>query len=128
LEGLKIALDNLDTLVILIRNSGSRAEAKENIYEGGAAAREILMQLEKTAPWWQVFRQTLPESEIVIESLEISNRDLIVTRRISSPGLYLLMDTQISRDSMTRHEDGLSLAQIDAFLELQLYRSDSTVG
>src|ERR1035437_4301249 len=71
LEGLKIALDNLDTVIRLIRASGSRVEARENLYAWGKGA-EIVLNLD---------RARLPHEE-----------------------------------------KGLTLRQIDAILELQLYR------
>jgi DNA gyrase subunit A len=71
LEGLKIALDNLDTVIKIIRASGSRAEARENLYAWGKG------------------------SEIVIT---------------------------LDRTRLPHEEKGLTLRQIDAILELQLYR------
>jgi DNA gyrase subunit A len=71
LEGYKIALDNLDTVIRIIRGSGSRAEARENLYAWGKGT-EIVINLERT--------------RLPIE------------------------------------ERGLSLRQVDAILELQLYR------
>ncbi len=71
LEGLKIALDNLDAVIRIIRASGSRAEARENLYAWGKGA------------------------EIVIT---------------------------LDRKPMPHEERGLTLRQIDAILELQLYR------
>ena len=71
LEGLKIALDNLDTVIKIIRASGSRAEARENLYAWGKG------------------------SEIVIT---------------------------LDRERLPHEEKGLTLRQIDAILELQLYR------
>jgi DNA gyrase subunit A len=71
LEGLKIALDNLDTVIRIIRASGSRAEARENLYAWGKGT-EIVLNLD---------RKRLPHEE-----------------------------------------KGLTLRQIDAILELQLYR------
>jgi len=71
LEGLKIALDNLDTVIRIIRASGSRAEARENLYAWGKGA------------------------EIVIT---------------------------LDRERQPHEEKGLTLRQIDAILELQLYR------
>ncbi len=71
LEGLKIALDNLDTVIRIIRGSGSRAEARENLYAWGKG------------------------SEIVIT---------------------------LDRERLPHEESGLTLRQIDAILELQLYR------
>ncbi len=71
LEGYKIALDNLDTVIRIIRASGSRAEARENLYAWGKG------------------------NEIVIT---------------------------LDRERLPSEERGLTLAQIDAILELQLYR------
>jgi DNA gyrase subunit A len=71
LEGYKIALDNLDTVIKIIRGSGSRVEARENLYAWGKG------------------------SEIVI-----------ILDRVHLP----------------HEESGLTLRQIDAILELQLYR------
>ncbi|HEY1987286.1 MAG TPA: DNA gyrase subunit A [Terracidiphilus sp.] len=71
LEGYKIALDNLDTVIRIIRASGSRAEARENLYAWGKG------------------------NEIVIN---------------------------LDRDRLPSEERGLSLRQVDAILELQLYR------
>jgi DNA gyrase subunit A len=71
LEGYKIALDNLDTVIRIIRASGSRAEARENLYAWGKG------------------------SEIVIT---------------------------LDRERLPHEEKGLTLRQIDAILELQLYR------
>jgi DNA gyrase subunit A len=71
LEGYKIALDNLDTVIRIIRGSGSRAEARENLYAWGKG------------------------TEIVIN---------------------------LDRDRLPTEERGLSLRQVDAILELQLYR------
>ena len=71
LEGLKIALDNLDTVIKIIRGSGSRVEARENLYAWGKG------------------------TEIVIT---------------------------LDRAKQPHEEKGLTLRQIDAILELQLYR------
>jgi DNA gyrase subunit A len=71
LEGLKIALDNLDTVIRIIRRSGSRVEARENLYAWGKS-REIVINL--------------------------------------------------GRERLPHEEKGLTLRQIDAILELQLYR------
>jgi DNA gyrase subunit A len=71
LEGLKIALDNLDTVIKIIRGSGSRVEARENLYAWGKG------------------------TEIVIT---------------------------LDRVRLPHEERGLTLRQIDAILELQLYR------
>lgn len=71
LEGYKIALDNLDTVIRIIRASGSRVEARENLYAWGKGT-EIVIKLDR---------------------------------------------------ELGRHEErGLTLRQVDAILELQLYR------
>jgi DNA gyrase subunit A len=71
LEGLKIALDNLDTVIRIIRASNSRADARENLYAWGKG-KEIVIRLDR------------------------------------EPGPH--------------EEKGLTLRQVDAILELQLYR------
>ena len=71
LEGYKIALDNLDTVIRIIRASGSRAEARENLYAWGKGT------------------------------------EIVVT---------------LDRERLPHEERGLTLRQIDAILELQLYR------
>jgi DNA gyrase subunit A len=71
LEGYKIALDNLDTVIRIIRASASRVEARENLYAWGKG------------------------TEIVIN---------------------------LDRERLASEERGLTLKQVDAILELQLYR------
>src|SRR5271157_3298590 len=71
LEGYKIALDNLDTVIRIIRASGSRVEARENLYAWGKGT------------------------------------EIVVT---------------LDRERLPQEEKGLTLRQIDAILELQLYR------
>src|ERR1700691_6117298 len=46
LEGLKIALDNLDTVIRIIRASASRAEARGNLYAWGKG-NEIVIKLDR---------------------------------------------------------------------------------
>jgi DNA gyrase subunit A len=71
LEGYKIALDNLDTVIRIIRASGSRAEARENLYAWGKGTEIVITQ---------------------------------------------------DRERLAHEERGLTLRQVDAILELQLYR------
>jgi DNA gyrase subunit A len=71
LEGYKIALDNLDTVIKLIRASGSRVEARENLYAWGKGKAIVV---------------------------------------------------NLGRERLANEEKGLTLRQIDAILELQLYR------
>jgi DNA gyrase subunit A len=66
-----VVLDNLDTVIKIIRASGSRVEARENLYAWGKGS-EIILNLD--------------------------------------------------RDRLPHEEKGLTLRQIDAILELQLYR------
>ena len=70
-EGYKIALDNLDAVIRIIRGSASRAEARDNLY-AWAKGTEIVVNL--------------------------------------------------GRERLPHEEKGLTLRQIDAILELQLYR------
>jgi DNA gyrase subunit A len=46
LEGYKIALDNLDTVIRIIRGSNSRADARENLYAWGKGA-DIVVNLDR---------------------------------------------------------------------------------
>ncbi len=71
LEGYKIALDNLDKVIKIIRGSTSRADARENLYSWG------------------------------------KGKDIVVN---------------LDREQLAHEEKGLTLRQIDAILELQLYR------
>jgi DNA gyrase subunit A len=71
LEGYKIALDNLDQVIRIIRGSGSRVEARENLYAWGKGTQ------------------------------------IVIT---------------LDRERLPHEEKGLTLKQIDAILELQLYR------
>src|SRR5450631_581571 len=72
LEGYKVALDNLDQVIKIIRGSSSRADARENLFRFGKS-KDIVVKLDK----------------------DTTNLD---------------------------QETGLSYKQIDAVLELQLYR------
>jgi DNA gyrase subunit A len=71
LEGYKIALDNLDTVIKLIRASASRVEARENLYAWGKGKAIVI---------------------------------------------------NLGRERLLNEEKGLTLRQIDAILELQLYK------
>jgi DNA gyrase subunit A len=71
LEGYKIALDNLDTVIRIIRGSRSRAEARESLYAWG------------------------------------KGNDIVIN---------------LDRERLAGEERGITLRQVDAILELQLYR------
>jgi DNA gyrase subunit A len=70
-EGYKIAIDNLDEVIKIIRGSKSRAEARENLYVWG------------------------------------KGKDIVIN---------------LGRERRPDEEKGLTLRQVDAILELQLYR------
>jgi DNA gyrase subunit A len=70
-EGYKIAIDNLDTVIKIIRGSSSRVEARENLYAWG------------------------------------KGKDIVIN---------------LGRERLPLEEKGLTLRQVDAILELQLYR------
>ncbi len=70
-EGYKIAIDNLDQVIKIIRASKSRAEARENLYVWG------------------------------------KGKDIVIS---------------LGRERRPEEEKGLTLRQVDAILELQLYR------
>ncbi len=70
-EGYKIAIDNLDAVIRIIRGSGSRVEARENLYAWG------------------------------------KGKDIVIN---------------LGREQLRHEEKGLTLRQVDAILELQLYR------
>ncbi|MDE3202537.1 MAG: DNA gyrase subunit A [Acidobacteriota bacterium] len=70
-EGYKIAIDNLDHVIKIIRGSKSRAEARENLYVWG------------------------------------KGKDIVIS---------------LGRERRPEEEKGLTLRQVDAILELQLYR------
>ncbi|MGA3132120.1 MAG: DNA gyrase subunit A [Terracidiphilus sp.] len=70
-EGYKIAIDNLDSVIRIIRGSNSRADARENLYAWG------------------------------------KGKDIVIN---------------LGRERLPHEEKGLTLRQVDAILELQLYR------
>jgi DNA gyrase subunit A len=70
-EGYKIAIDNLDAVIRIIRGSNSRADARENLYAWG------------------------------------KGKDIVIN---------------LGRERLPHEEKGLTLRQVDAILELQLYR------
>jgi DNA gyrase subunit A len=70
-EGYKIAIDNLDAVIRIIRGSNSRVDARENLYAWG------------------------------------KGKDIVIN---------------LGRERLPHEEKGLTLRQVDAILELQLYR------
>ena len=67
LEGYKIALDNLDTVIKIIRASGSRAEARENLYAWGKGT-EIVIKLDR-----ERLRATRSAASLCARSTPFSN-------------------------------------------------------
>ena len=119
LEGLAIALDNLQAVVSIIRLSSSRAEAREHLRTWSTGGI--------TEKGWLPYHRPAKASRNLINEVELlrlvgveSNlrRDLatkfVVEYRI---GYFLRSDS-----GFVSGKDGLSYKQIDAILDLQLYR------
>jgi DNA gyrase subunit A len=121
LEGLMIALYNLDKLVTLIRNSGSRADARENLRNWSLGGRDPIEIRPRSTGWQNYRRGSVPELEVrrqagnIQQNLESDEKGFL-RRFWFSYGYTNLPNFK------TIAEDGLSYPQIDAILELQLYR------
>src|SRR6185437_15234564 len=98
LEGYKIAIDNLDTVIRIIRGSGSRAEARENLYAWGKGT-EIVINLD---------RERLPNEE---RGLSLRQVDHILELQ-----LYRL--TQLSVDEILNDlkEIRIKIAELEEIL------------
>ncbi len=98
LEGYKIAIDNLDKVIQIIRASGSRAEARENLYAWGKGT-EIVINLD---------RERLPNEE---RGLSLRQVDHILELQ-----LYRL--TQLSVDEILNDlkEIRLKIADLEEIL------------
>jgi DNA gyrase subunit A len=66
LEGYKIALDNLDTVIRIIRASGSRVEARENLYAWGKGT-EIVVTLDRERLTHEERGLTLRQIDTILE-------------------------------------------------------------
>jgi DNA gyrase subunit A len=66
LEGYKIALDNLDTVIRIIRASGSRAEARESLYAWGKG-NEIVINLDRERLAGEERGLTLRQVDTILE-------------------------------------------------------------
>jgi len=121
LEGLMIALHNLDRLVALIRNSISRLDARENLRKWSLGGGDNIAQRDRSIGWQQYRRGGVPELEIrrlagnIQQNLDSDEKGFL--RRFWFGYQY----TNLS-GFLTNRQDGLSYAQIDAILDLQLYR------
>ena len=72
LEGYKIALDNLDTVIEIIRGSGSRAEARENLYAWGKGT-EIVVTLDRERLTHEERGLTLRQIDAILELAALSS-------------------------------------------------------
>jgi len=94
LEGYKIALDNLDTLIKIIRRSNSRADAKERLYQ------------------WA-------HNESLFFTLMAGGN---TAQRISDSTDLRSLNINLGRTLLPEEPSPLTYKQIDAILELQLHR------
>ena len=94
LEGYKIALDNLDTLIKIIRRSNSRADAKERLYQ------------------WA-------HNESLFFTLMADGN---TAQRISDSTDLRSLNINLGRTLLPEEPSPLTYKQIDAILELQLHR------
>ncbi len=116
LEGLSIALDNLQAVVSIIRLSTSRAEARENLMTWSkhhTTDRGWLIRHREN-----LNRNSISDDELIRlatrKHLQFDKDGLVTAYRFG----YLY---QADR-GFASGRDGLSYAQIDAILDLQLYR------
>ncbi len=122
LEGQMIALHNLDKVVALIRNSASRADARENLRKWSVGGRDDIAVRARSIAWQDYRRGGVAELEIrriagwpnIKINIEEENGFL---KRFWFPYEYTNL-----QGFRTIARDGLSYAQIDAILDLQLYR------
>jgi DNA gyrase subunit A len=121
LEGLMIGISNLDRLVVLIRNSGSRVEARENLRRWSLTFNDHISQLDKSKGWQQYRRGGVAEAEIRRLTSNLQQRLRIDSKGFLQEFLFPYGYTHLTGFRTTRDE-GLSYAQIDAILDLQLYR------
>jgi len=119
LEGLRFAVDNVATVVIIIRASGSRVEARENLWTWSHQQTiTIARPVGRNAvlgPEWQDYQRKNPT----------------VRFQLDPTGTYNAGATGVPYWKPAAHNDplrsidasgGLSYRQIDAILDLQLYR------
>jgi DNA gyrase subunit A len=119
LEGLAIALDNLQAVVSIIRLSSSKAEARENLRTwstGGITDKGWLPYNRPAKP----SRNSINEVELLrLVGVESNLRRDPATKFVTHYrfGYFLRSDS-----GFVSGADGLSYRQIDAILDLQLYR------
>jgi DNA gyrase subunit A len=117
LEGLSIAIDNLQAIVSIIRMSSSRADARESLYtwsHGGITDKGWLARNREN-----LNRNSINDVELlrlvgVENNVRRDAKGFITQYRF---GYFVRKDTGFVSGS-----NGLSYAQIEAILELQLHR------
>ncbi|MFC5862644.1 DNA gyrase subunit A [Acidicapsa dinghuensis] len=136
LEGYKIALDNLDTVIRIIRGSASRAEARENLYIWGQGT-EIVVNLDRERlPGEErglTYRQVDAILELQLYRLtqlsvdEILNELAEIRRRIAEYELILSSDTRLReviveelKEVRDKYGDNRRTVIVDETAELQM--------
>jgi DNA gyrase subunit A len=118
LEGLKIALDNLQTVVSIIRLSTSRAEARENLRTWslyGVTDRGWIERHRSESRGW------INDTEL--ERLVGFKGNLKFDSKTNFISHFRFGFSYVANEGfVTQLGDGLTYIQIDAILELQLYR------
>jgi DNA gyrase subunit A len=112
LVGYQIALDHLDSVIKIIRQSGSRVEARENLFQH-FSGKEIILRGTEGA------RLRIPDGTEVSSVAAVGPRLRGVTL---DPKKYAVDTTFLPTNSAGLATLILSYKQIDAILELQLYR------
>jgi DNA gyrase subunit A len=126
LEGYKIAIDNLDMVIRIIRATYSRAEARENLYAWGKGKdiviRENLVKAKCIEDAWDSTACIMykPGQGPLPDGLyEIDRYGELAKLKNPTTGKYVF---EFDRELVQHKERGLTYRQIDAILELQLYR------
>jgi DNA gyrase subunit A len=121
LEGLMIGLFNLDRLVVIIRNSGSRAEARENLKNWSLTYNDDINQLDRSKGWQNYRSGGVAAAEIIRLVGNLQQRLKHDAKGFLQRFLFSYGYTNLA-GFKTQAADGLTYAQIDAILDLQLYR------
>jgi DNA gyrase subunit A len=114
LEGLGVALDNLDRVIAIIRLSKSKAEARENLLTWSKHSVTEQGWLAYPQDRAAVAQQEMNRLAGVSDNLKHDKRGYITHYRFG----YFWSPNR----GFTSGREGLSAAQVDAILELQLHR------
>ncbi len=112
LVGFKLAVDNVEQLVLIIRGSGSKAQARENLHKW--SRKEELSFVKGTG------RNALKAADLAPLKQRVPGFDF--SDAGDHFGVTGLAPWEPRGDSPVSAAGGLSYAQIDAILELQLHR------